>query len=147
MYNLDNGGNSSNDSFIDIDNLEPGDFEDLSQTNVPKLTQVLAILGVCISLVGIVGNMFSIIVLNRKAMKKLSTYTYLLGLAVCDEISLTFTVIILFAYAVPSNTNIARAFSFNYNYKILLIYVYVRFDYILNGSVGTRPRPGRPKSR
>jgi hypothetical protein len=120
-FDFETASNFTNDTLQDLENLELD--EELTHTGITRLTQVLAILGVCISMVGIVGNFFSIIVLNRKAMKKLSTYTYLLGLSVCDEISLTFTVIILFHYAIPTNTKIARAF--NFNYKILLIYIYV----------------------
>jgi hypothetical protein len=126
-YELDSA-NFTNDTLNEFENLDID--EEFTHTGITRLTQVLAILGVCISMVGIVGNFFSIIVLNRKAMKKLSTYTYLLGLSVCDEISLTFTVIILFHYAIPTNTKIARAF--NFNYKILLIYIYVSFYCIFN---------------
>ena len=113
---------TANDSFIEMDTLDID--EDLTQTGITRLTQILAILGVCICTIGIIGNFFSIIVLNRKAMKKLSTYTYLLGLSVCDEISLTFTIMILFNYAMPA-AQIPKAFAFNY--KILLIYIYVSF--------------------
>ncbi|CAF0803690.1 unnamed protein product [Brachionus calyciflorus] len=96
--------------------------EDITQIGVTKLTRVLAVIGVCICIIGIIGNLFSIIVLSRKSMKRLSTYSYLLGLSICDEISLSFTVIILFNYAAP--TILLKSIVFTNNYKILLIYLY-----------------------
>ena len=82
--------NTENMTYDDI-----GDIDDIPIGGVTKLTQILAMLGICISIIGIIGNFFSIIVLTRKSMKKLSTYSYLLGLSICDEISLIFTVYIL----------------------------------------------------
>lgn len=104
-------------SSIDIDfaslelTLSPNELsnltEDLNQTTiVDKLTQIIATLGVFICFFGILGNFLSIIVLSRKAMKKLSTYAYLLGLSVSDEISLIFTV----RHNILSNNSILRAF-------------------------------------
>ena len=55
-------------------------------------------------------------------MNRLSTYHYLLGLAICDEISLSFTILILFKYSIPASIRLNE--TFNNNYKILLIYIY-----------------------
>ena len=120
-----NYDNLTNDSLLlDTEDLSAIELDesDLNHIGITRLTQTLAIIGVCICVIGIIGNFFSIIVLNRKAMKKLSTYTYLLGLAVCDEISLTFTIMILLHYTVPTNVKYTKAFTFNT--KILLIYIY-----------------------
>jgi len=40
---------------------------------------IMSIIGTVICFIGIIGNIFSIIVLCRRSMKKLSTYAYLLG--------------------------------------------------------------------
>lgn len=117
--------NESNETFFLTDAFKDSyDIadEEINQIGVTKLTKILAIVGVCICVIGMVGNIFSIIVLSQKSMKRLSTYSYLLGLSICDEISLTFTVTILLNYAAPSvlslTPNLAN------NYKILLIYIY-----------------------
>lgn len=117
---------NSNDN-ISLGNLSDENYEldlddEFNQTGVTRLTQILAILGVCICVIGIIGNFLSIIVLTRKSMKKLSTYSYLLGLSICDEISLTLTVIILLHYASP--TRIILSQSLSSKHKILLIYIY-----------------------
>lgn len=44
-----------------------------------QLTLIINTLGTIICCFGIIGNVFSIIVLCKKSMKKLSTYSYLLG--------------------------------------------------------------------
>lgn len=107
--------NSENMTYDDI-----GDIDDIPIGGVTKLTQILAMLGICISIIGIIGNFFSIIVLTRKSMKKLSTYSYLLGLSICDEISLIFTVYILLQYCL-SIFRISQTFI--RNHQMTLIYV------------------------
>ena len=111
---------------LSIDNLSPNDLkdiqDDLDTYAITTLTRVLSILGVCISLFAIIGNFLSIIVLTRKTMKKLSTYTYLLGLSLCDEICSIFTVIVLLQYSILPLIRLSDTIM--NNYKILLIYVY-----------------------
>jgi hypothetical protein len=107
-------------TYDELTDLETEDWGPLS-AGVTRLTQILAILGVCISTIGIIGNFFSIIVLTRKSMKKLSTYSYLLGLSICDEISLIFTIVILLQYTLPKSKLFQ---ALNRNYQIILIYVY-----------------------
>ena len=105
---------SINDNDLDFGSVEltlsPFDLNDITEglnqtTIVTKLTQIIATLGVFICFFGIIGNILSIIVLNRKAMKKLSTYAYLLGLSVSDVISLIFTVNcgFLVIFCLPNN--------------------------------------------
>lgn len=114
-------GSSSSSPSTEYD-YESFDLEkELSQTGITSLTKVLASVGIFICIIGIIGNCLSIIVLNTKKMKKLSTYTYLFGLSVCDEISLTFTIIIWIYYATPASL---RVHGFQFYYKIILIYVY-----------------------
>lgn len=55
-------------------------------------------------------------------MKKLSTYAYLLGLSICDEISLTFTVIIWLYYILPKLFKLPQ--DFVNAHSILLLKVY-----------------------
>lgn len=117
--------NVSNETFFSVDPFKYSFYiadEEIDQVGVTKLTRILAIIGVWVCIIGMIGNIFSIIVLSQKSMKRLSTYSYLLGLSICDEISLTFTVIILLNYAAPSlislTPNLAN------NYQILLIYIY-----------------------
>lgn len=128
-------------SSIDIDfaslelTLSPNELsnltEDLNQTTiVDKLTQIIATLGVFICFFGILGNFLSIIVLSRKAMKKLSTYAYLLGLSVSDEISLIFTVKNFPDY---SNYSILSAFKiFIYWFFVSLVWFKEKHLIIIN---------------
>lgn len=117
--------NISNETLFLVDPFKDSYYiadEEINQIGVTKLTRILAIIGVWVCVIGMLGNIFSIIVLSQKSMKRLSTYSYLLGLSICDEISLTFTIIILLNYAVPNiislTPNLAN------NYKIMLIYIY-----------------------
>ena len=118
-----------------LNNLTPSDFLDPDNISIlvktlriennkaiTTLTRTLAILGIIICMIGIVGNLFSMIVLSRKSMSRLSTYSYLLGLSICDEISLFFTIIIFAKYSLPSTIDLSD--SFNNNYKLLQIYIY-----------------------
>jgi hypothetical protein len=117
MLGTGGGSSNSNENFT----YEIGDIdEQIPIAGVTKLTRILAILGICISIIGIIGNFFSIIVLTRKSMKKLSTYSYLLGLSICDEISLIFTVYILLQYCWPI---FRMSHSFTGNHQMTLIYV------------------------
>lgn len=51
----------------------------LNPSSISKLTKIISVFGTIICIIGIVGNLFSIVVLCKKSMKKLSTYSYLLG--------------------------------------------------------------------
>lgn len=92
-----------------------------------RLTQILSIFGTIICVIGIIGNIFSIIVLCKKSMTKLSTYSYLLGLSICDELSLLLTVFIFLDYLSPFLTTYlscsAQVSLVNFS-KVLLFYIY-----------------------
>ena len=87
-----------------------------------KLNLIISLFGLIICIIGIIGHLFSIIVLSKKRMKKLSTYSYLLGLSICDEISLILTVLIFLKNVIPF-------LKFNLSqdvincHKIILIYI------------------------
>ena len=82
---------------------------------------IISTLGMVISIIGIIGHFFSIIVLCKKKFKKLSSYAYLLALSICNEISLILTVITflddLLPFAELEKKNIVIF------YKILRIYI------------------------
>lgn len=110
-----NASASLNESIdLDLDADELG-----GNTKLPFI--LLGIVGVCLCIIGIIGNIFSIIVLSRKSMKKLSTYSYLFGLAICDELSLSLTIMILIQYSVPPSVTISR--SLLNVHKILSLYI------------------------
>ena len=83
---------------LQVLNLTAKDVEDELRASLnssdSKLNLIISLFGVIICIFGITGHLFSIIVLCKKRMKKLSTYSYLLGLSICDEISLILTVLI-----------------------------------------------------
>jgi hypothetical protein len=119
---------SSFNSNIDFDStnftkefLEELGLIQYQEKTITFFTRTLYILGVCLCIIGIVGNFLSILVLTRKSMSRLSTYHYLLGLAICDIISLSSASLILMQYSIPSSLRSNP--TFNNNYKILLIYV------------------------
>lgn len=60
-----------------------------------KITNILSIISFILCIIGIFGNIISIIILNKQPMKKLSTNIYLLGLAISDFISLFLNLLIL----------------------------------------------------
>jgi hypothetical protein len=121
-FQLDNFSSSFLNESLNLDGSEVLDLdEDLSKIGITQLTQIMSSLAALACVIGMIGNIFSIIVLNRKAMKKLSTYTYLLGLSVCDVINLTLTLIIMIHYVLPSN---AALNSFKSTLKIMLLYIY-----------------------
>ena len=122
MLNVTNSSNTLVGESYEIAQMIQDEMSNIGQIGVTKLTRILAIVGVFICIIGMIGNLFSIIVLSRKSMKRLSTYSYLLGLSICDEISLTFTIIILLNYATPSS--LLKSPNLANNYKILLIYIY-----------------------
>ena len=116
-----------NDSFNITVTLGISDFQDVFDFDVPLLTLVLGFLGTFICMIGIIGNIFSIIVLCKKSMKKLSTYSYLLGLSICDEISLVLTVFIFLDYLAPfllKNLNFVTKIKLINSHKIFLFYIY-----------------------
>nr|QVK45813.1 G protein-coupled receptor [Proales similis] len=109
----------------DLNETVEFNFEDwrseLQPAGVTELTRVLAATGIVLSLIGILGNLFSIVVLLRPSMKRLATYSYLLGLSICDEISLVLTVVVLSQYALPDSV---WTIDSRNNYQKLLTYVY-----------------------
>lgn len=101
--------------------------EDLSHTYSDQTSKylshiLLGIIGVIICIVGIFGNIISIIVLSRQSMHKLSTYAYLIALSVCDAFGLFFTIIVLIQYSIPPGSVMPKWMSTTY--PILLVYVY-----------------------
>jgi len=87
-----------------------------------KLNLIISLFGIIICIFGITGHLFSIIVLCKKRMKKLSTYSYLLGLSICDEISLILTVLIFLENLLPFlKLNLPR--NVINGHKIILIYI------------------------
>lgn len=77
----------------------------LNPSSISKLTKIISVFGTIICIIGIVGNLFSIVVLCKKSMKKLSTYSYLLGLSICDEIGLILTILVFLDYLSPYLSN------------------------------------------
>jgi len=72
----DSSNNSSKDfNPFDLTKIDPCEF----MFSDDKFEFIMSIIGTIICIIGIIGNIFSIIVLCKKSMKKLSTYAYLLG--------------------------------------------------------------------
>ena len=94
-----------------------GIIDSLNSSNL-----IISLFGIIICIIGMAGHLFSIIVLCKKRMKKLSTYSYLLALSICDEISLMLTVLIFLENLLPFlKLNLPRSV-INGN-KIILIYI------------------------
>ena len=122
---------STSNNYSVVDSLLFENMDDINNdlygVGVSNLTITLSLVGILICLIGIIGNFFSIIVLLRKSMKKLSIYSYLLGLSICDEISLTLTVFIFLDYTMPfigNQMNIKMSQNSVNNYRIFLFYIY-----------------------
>lgn len=130
-FSFDSSRSNTSSSLISPD-FDPNNFTNefldelgkiqFEEKTITMFTRTLYILGVCLCAIGITGNFLSIIVLTRKPMRRLSTYHYLLGLAICDIISLSSASLILLQYSIPSS--LRSNITFNNNYKILLIYIY-----------------------
>lgn len=118
---------SSNNNIINTnieDDLTDRDvLELLKEQNASENSfQIISLFGVIICLFGIIGHLFSIIVLCKKKMKRLSTYSYLLGLSICDEISLILTILIFLENLIPFlKLNLSHEILMRH--KILLIYI------------------------
>lgn len=100
ILNIDNNINKNIDKSDLNFSLEEDDIYTIKDIlNVSpesnKVVNILSIISFILCLIGLFGNIVSIIILNKKAMKKLSTNFYLLGLSITDTITLFFNILIL----------------------------------------------------
>jgi hypothetical protein len=83
---------------------------------------LLGIVGNIICLLGLFGNILSIIVLSKRTMWKLSTYTYLLSLSICDAVGLVFTIPVLLQYTIEPGRSTPQWMT--YTFQVVLLYFY-----------------------
>lgn len=113
-----------------LNNLSFNNFTDENDTenneiilSTPYLSHILlGVIGILVCVIGILANLTSIIILNKHAINKLSTYVYLIALSVCDAIGLFFTIIVFMQYSILPDSAIP---SWILNiYPKVLVYVY-----------------------
>ena len=83
-------------------------LEDLNEIILPESYNnnsysthlLLGVIAIALSVLGIFGNIISIVVLSKQTMNKLSTYAYLIALSTCDAVNLVFTIIALLQYSI-----------------------------------------------
>jgi hypothetical protein len=97
-------------------------FPDSYNSNSYSTHILLGVIAIAISVLGIFGNIVSIVVLSRQTMNKLSTYAYLIALSVCDAVSLVFTIIALLQYSIVPGSAMPKWMVTTY--PKLLSYVY-----------------------
>lgn len=114
---------NNSDLNFSLENEDLFSIKDIFKTEPEsnRITNILSIISFILCIIGIFGNIISIIILNKQPMKKLSTNIYLLGLAISDFISLFLNLLILinnFFTTIKISQKIGNIFT------IIVIYVY-----------------------
>lgn len=114
---------NNSDLNFSLENEDMFSIKDIFKTEPEsnRITNILSIISFILCIIGIFGNIISIIILNKQPMKKLSTNIYLLGLAISDFISLFLNLLILinnFFTTIKISQKIGNIFT------IIVIYVY-----------------------